>query len=74
VVRKLPREISDHNPLIISTRVPRDRINIQFKFDLNWLSSPDFFMLVEKIWRETITLNTSIDVQMVERGRIPLYL
>lgn len=35
LVRKLPREISNHNPLIISSGVCEKLPFIQFKFDLN---------------------------------------
>ena len=50
LVRKLPREISDHNPLIISSGVCVKLPFIQFRFDLNWLKNPDFFKNVERIW------------------------
>lgn len=43
MVKKLPREISDHNPLIISTGKCDKLPFIQFKFDMNWLTNPDFF-------------------------------
>lgn len=49
MVRKLPREISDHNPLIISCGSPKNLSYIQFKSDANWFKNPKFFELVEKI-------------------------
>lgn len=36
-VTRLPREISDHNPLIISSGSGNISPSIQFKFDLNWI-------------------------------------
>jgi hypothetical protein len=52
IVRKLPREISDYNPLIVSIGQKVCLPFIQFKFDLNWLKNPEFFTLVEKIWNK----------------------
>lgn len=61
MVRKLPREISDHNPLILSCGPPRNLSHIQFKFDLSWLNNPEFFTLVEKIWSKPCRATTAID-------------
>ena len=60
-VNRLPREISDHNPLIVSTG-KRDNIPfIQFRFKLGWLKNPDFFPLVEKIWTRPCRARSTID-------------
>jgi hypothetical protein len=50
MVRKFPREISDHNTLIISCGMPKNLPHIQFKFDVNWFKNLDFYGLVEKLW------------------------
>lgn len=42
MVKKLPGEISDHNPLILSSRICDKVPVIQFKFNLNWLKNPVF--------------------------------
>jgi len=49
-VRKLPREVSDHNPLILASGQHRNTKSIQFRFELSWLSNPDFITAAEKIW------------------------
>jgi len=60
-VCRLPREISDHNPLIVSTG-KKDRLPfIQFKFDLNWLKNPKFFALVEKLWSKPCRATSALD-------------
>lgn len=61
VVNKLPREISDHNPLIISTRKSDCLPFIQFKFDLSWLKQPDFFVLVEQLWKKPCRAKSTLD-------------
>jgi hypothetical protein len=42
MVKKLPREISDHNPLILSSGICDKVPFIQFKFNLNCLKNPVF--------------------------------
>lgn len=49
MVRKLPREVSDHNPLIISCGIMKKPSNIQFRFELNWLDNPEFKQEVNRI-------------------------
>ena len=61
MLKKLPREVSDHNPLIIVSGTPKGLPHIQFKFDLNWFSNPDFFPLLEKIWNRPCRVKTAFD-------------
>lgn len=60
-VKRLPREVSDHNPLIVSTGSNQGLPFIRFKFDLNWLKDPEFFELAEKIWKKPCRAKTSLD-------------
>lgn len=48
-VRKLHREVSDHNPLILSSSTQSHVKKIEFRFELTWLSNPDFILAVGKI-------------------------
>lgn len=61
VLNKLPREILDHNPLIVSTGNCENLPHIQFKFDVGWSKNPKFFVLVEKIWNKPCRAKTTID-------------
>jgi hypothetical protein len=49
MVKRLPREISDHNPLILSSDCHKPLKFLQFRFELNWLDNPEFLGAVEKI-------------------------
>jgi hypothetical protein len=44
LVHKKPREMSDHNPLIVSTRHSQVSHTREFRFELTWVSHPDFFL------------------------------
>lgn len=43
LVKKLPREVSIHNPLILLSDSRTPNKAIQFRFELSWLKIPDFF-------------------------------
>jgi hypothetical protein len=48
LVKKLPREVSDHNPLVMYTTTHKPTSHIQFRFELSWISNPDFIPAVKK--------------------------
>ena len=60
-VRKLPREVSDHNPLILASGQHRNTKSIQFRFELSWLSNPDFITAAEKIWLKPCRATSALD-------------
>ena len=61
LVKKLPMEVSDHNPLILfSETIPNQR-HIEFKFDLNWLNHHEFIPKVRSIWTKPCRARTSLD-------------
>jgi hypothetical protein len=61
VVRKMPREISDHNPLILSTEANAKLNHLEFKFELTWLNHPDFKNQVTEIWGKPCYAKTAFD-------------
>jgi hypothetical protein len=48
LIKKMPREISDHNPLLLLTGTKTPSKTIQFRFELSWLKNPDFLNQVKK--------------------------
>jgi hypothetical protein len=61
MVKRLPREISDHNPLIITFDYHKPLKFLQFRFELNWLDNSNFLVTVEKIWSKQYNARTSLD-------------
>jgi hypothetical protein len=61
MVKKLPREVSDHNPLILSCGQCQQLNYIQFKFELSWMDNPEFFQCVRKIWGKPCFAKSSLD-------------
>jgi len=61
IVRKLPREISDHNPLILSSGPCKTMKHIQSIFENSWLINPDFLPTVRKIWEKPCRVASALD-------------
>lgn len=57
VVNKLPREISDHNPLILYTETNQPLRHLDFRFEAAWLVHPDFLEKVEESGIKRVMLN-----------------
>lgn len=49
-VYKKTEEMSDHNPLIVTTICDTPSKNISFEFELSWLKSLDFLTQVARFW------------------------
>jgi hypothetical protein len=51
-VRKLVRDISDHNALLLNTgeQSPLNNKSRDFHFDLSWLKNEEFTSLAREIW------------------------
>lgn len=63
-VRKLLRELSDHNPLIMDCGLSRALPSRKrtFHFDLNWLKNEQFFPVVQSIWDKHVNDCDPIDI------------
>jgi hypothetical protein len=51
-VMALPREMSNHTPLILDVGENKERSVGQFKFELSWLTKDDIMEVVRPIWEE----------------------
>ena len=71
-VKKLVRELSHHNPLLLngglaSSRAPGCRC---FRFDNKWLNNPEFLPLVADIWSRSIYTKDPIDILNIKLKRL----
>ena len=60
-IYKLPREWSDHNPLILSTQTSVPLNKLSFRFELAWLKDQDFIPLVKEIWNKPCFAHSALD-------------
>jgi hypothetical protein len=61
LVYKMPRELSDHNPLVISLNINQPLRNLSFRFELSWLKHPDFLQKTQEIWDRRCHAETAFD-------------
>lgn len=74
-LRKLVRELSDDNPLLLYTdeekREPSK--SREFRFDLSWLKDDRFLDLVTKIWSRKVAASDPIDILNIKLKRFKSY-
>jgi hypothetical protein len=69
VVRKLPRETSDHNPPILITENNTPLKHLEFKFELSWLKQPEFTDKVAEIWEKRCHAASAFDRVQIKLKR-----
>lgn len=74
-VRKLVREVSDHNPLLLSTGEDERcaLVNREFRFELSWLKNEEFFTKAKSIWEQNVRADDPIDILNIKLKRIKKY-
>jgi hypothetical protein len=60
--RKIPRVMSDHNPIIMDTKEIVEVKSREFRFEKSWLLHPDFQLRVEKAWKSHVRGSDNISV------------
>lgn len=73
IVYKLPREISDHNPIILSSKDDQPLRNLMFRFELSWVKHPDFSNLVKQIWEKPCHANSAFSRIQIKLKRFEQY-
>uniref|UniRef100_A0A453NCE8 Endonuclease/exonuclease/phosphatase domain-containing protein n=1 Tax=Aegilops tauschii subsp. strangulata TaxID=200361 RepID=A0A453NCE8_AEGTS len=74
-VRKLVRELSDHNPLLLSSgeeghEAPKP---LEFRFNLAWIKDEKFLPTVAKIWARRVFSSDPIDILNIKLKRFKTY-
>ena len=58
---KLPREMSDHNPTILTDNISISLPKINFRFKLSWLKHPEYLSRVQEIWNSPCHAESAFD-------------
>ncbi|CAN6179481.1 unnamed protein product [Urochloa humidicola] len=72
-IHKLPREVSDHNPLILTTSMPQPRKHLSFRFETSWMKHPDYKKRVAEIWEKPCYAKTALDRVQTKLKRFKQY-
>jgi hypothetical protein len=73
VVRKLPRELSDHNPLILATKNKTPLKHLEFRFELSWLKHLEFPTRVAELWKKSCHATSTYDRLQIKLKRFQQY-
>jgi len=73
-LHKLPRDISDQNPIILSTLADSPKKHISFRFELAWLRHQDFIPLVKDIWDRQCFGLSALDRIQVKIKKVKQFL
>ena len=73
--RKLVTDMSDHNPLLLSSvaknaDTPRQR---EFRFELSWLKKQEFYPTAKKIWEQPVASDDPIDILHIKLKSLKKY-
>jgi hypothetical protein len=52
--------LSDHAPILLTTRPPKPLCKRPFKFELGWLQREGFHDMVKNVWDRPLSGNTPI--------------
>uniref|UniRef100_A0A452ZUH0 Endonuclease/exonuclease/phosphatase domain-containing protein n=1 Tax=Aegilops tauschii subsp. strangulata TaxID=200361 RepID=A0A452ZUH0_AEGTS len=74
-VRKLVRDVSDHNPLLLSTCPVKNSPlhNCEFRFELSWLKNEEFYIKAKNIWEQPVNASDPIDILNIKLKRLKKY-
>uniref|UniRef100_A0A453T414 Endonuclease/exonuclease/phosphatase domain-containing protein n=1 Tax=Aegilops tauschii subsp. strangulata TaxID=200361 RepID=A0A453T414_AEGTS len=74
-VRKLVRDVSDHNPLLLSSNstIERPTRQREFRFELSWLKNEEFYPTAKKIWEQPVAFDDPIDILNIKLKRLKKY-
>ena len=69
-LRKLPRELSDHNPLLLCTEQKKVKNSKAFCFETSWLKHDDFILKISEICKEKVVAKNAVDKWCIKINRV----
>jgi hypothetical protein len=73
-LRKTPRFLSDHNPLILCSDQEKNRKTKQFFFETSWVKHPDFIPKVKEIWGKHVIASSAVEKWGIKLNRVKKFL
>jgi len=72
-IQKLPRDLSNHNPLIVSSAITPQLRNFSFKFETSWLKHREFLDKVRDVWARPCKAESALDRIQIKLKRFKQY-
>jgi hypothetical protein len=60
-IKKHPRNLSDHNPLVVDSKNLVKKPQPSFVFEISWLKHPDFKQIIGRIWNKPCRAKSTLD-------------
>ena len=73
-LRKIPRQLSDHNPLMLCTDQDKIKKKKGFSFENSWLKHEDFLPKIREIWGKQVITCSAIEKWCIKLGRVKKFL
>ena len=73
-LRKLPRELSDHNPLLLCTEQSTHKKSKAFCFETFWLKHQEFLQKISEIWDVHVRGKDAVDKWCIKVNRVKFFL
>jgi hypothetical protein len=73
-LRKNPRDLSDHNPLLLCTDWDEKKVNRPFCFENSWIRHQDFLPKVKEIWDKQVLAKNAVEVWNIKTKRVKKWL
>jgi hypothetical protein len=73
-VRKIPRFVSDHNPLVLDTEFDQVQKVKTFCFETFWIKHPDFLPKMEEIWNQPVQAVNAVSNWCIKINRVKKFL
>jgi endonuclease/exonuclease/phosphatase family metal-dependent hydrolase len=73
-LKKNPRLMSDHNPLVSCTDQIMNKKGKNFCFETSWIKHEDFLTKVKEIWDRTVSAKNATKKWYIKLGRIKRFL
>jgi exonuclease III len=73
-LKKNPRLMSDHNPLVLYTDQIMNKNGKNFCFETSWIKHEDFLTKVKEIWDRTVSAKNATEKWYIKLSRIKRFL
>jgi exonuclease III len=73
-LRKRPRLMSDHNPLLLCTEQEQKKKAKHFSFETSWLKQEEFIIKVKEIWTKPVVTKDAIEKWYIKLNIIQKFL
>jgi hypothetical protein len=73
-LRKTPRIMSDHNPLILCIDFGGKKKQKQFCFETSWIKHPEYIKKVTEVWGKEVAAKNAVEKWQIKLNRVKKFM